>query len=729
MTAPELAARLDAKKTAAGQWMAKCPNHEDRTESLSIGEGAEGRVLIYCHAMCAPAAIMERLGLHLSDLMPPQTTNGATPARSTRPPPPVKTAPPVPPKPPRVWPTIEAAAHGITPPGCTLVAIYPYPHAKTGQPFAAVVRYQHPTTGKTFRQFHATIQPAPDGWQSGAPAELWPLFNLATLPATGPVYVNEGEGKTLAACTIGLPATASSGGAKGAARTDWTPLAGRNVVILPDHDAPGRAYAMDVTAILRALTPPAKVRTVELPGLQTGDDIVQFIEQRDSADADTIRREIERLSGADMDPKWRIFFNAGGKVFLVQDDRGGWVPMSEGQVKRVLRSRGVETVPARGEHISQIDHVLIKIQTSQNVEYAGPLAGFSAGVLEIGTHRVLVTDSPRLIEPRAGDWMMLRGIIDGLLGDDQTPYLFGWLKIAIDSLRAGERMPGQALAIAGPKDCGKSLLQNLITPLLGGRCCRPYQTMTGGTPFNAHLFAAEHLMIEDEAPSMDLRTRREFGAYLKNVVANQEQQCHAKGQTPLMLRPFWRLTITLNDETENLMVLPPIDASLIDKITLLKAHAQTMPMDTATIDARKMFWAALVAQLPAFAAFIAAFQIPTDLVSQRFGVKHFHHPDLLEELNALAPEHRLLSLIDGYLFDIMGTTWTGSAEELERQLTASNSDCRQEALKLFTFNTACGVYLSRLERRFPRRFTRETYAGSTRRWIIRPKSALVESTL
>ncbi len=720
MTAPELAARLEATKTNAG-WSAKCPAHEDKTASLSIGEGTEGRVLIFCHAGCQPRSILEKLNLTLSDLMPPKTDthNGTAPARSTRPPPPVKAAPNAPTKPARVWPTIEAAAHGITPPGCTLVAVYQYPHRTTGAPFAAVMRYLHPTTGKTFRQLHAVT--APDGWTIGAPPELWPLFQLAALPATGPVYVHEGEGKTLAACAIGLPSTTSPGGAKGSARTDWTPLTGRDVIILPDHDAPGRAYAMDVSKILRSLTPPAKVRTVELPGLQNGEDIVQFIESRDAADADTIRREIERLAGADMDPKWRIFFNAGGKVFLVQDDRGGWVPMSEGQVKRVLRSRGVETVPARGEHISQIDHVLIKIQTSQNVAYAGPMAGFSAGVLEIGTHRVLVTDSPRLIEPCAGDWTMLRGIIDGLLGDDQTPYFFGWLKIAINSLRAGERMPGQALAIAGPKDCGKSLLQNLITPLLGGRCCRPYQTMTGGTPFNAHLFAAEHLMIEDEAPSTDLRTRREFGAYLKNVVANQEQQCHAKGQTPLMLRPFWRLTITVNDETENLMVLPPIDESLTDKITLFKARLQTMPMDTSTINARRDFWTALVAQLPAFAAFLDSYQIPTEMVSQRFGVKHFQHPDLLEELNSLAPEHRLLSLIDGYLFDVMSTPWTGTADELERVFTDSHSDCRQEAGKLFSFNTACGVYLSRLARRLPTRFDHVRTEGGRWTWTIRPQ--------
>jgi hypothetical protein len=40
------------------------------------------------------------------------------------------------------------------------------------------------------------------------------------------------------------------------------------------------------------------------------------------------------------------------------------------------------------------------------------------------------------------------------------------------------------------------------------------------------------------------------------------------------LKPFWRLSITLNDEPENLLILPPLDESLGDKIMLLRAQAQ-----------------------------------------------------------------------------------------------------------------------------------------------------------
>lgn len=167
------------------------------------------------------------------------------------------------------------------------------------------------------------------------------------------------------------------------------------------------------------------------------------------------------------------------------------------------------------------------------------------------------------------------------------------------------------------------------------------------------------------------------------------------------------------------MVLPPIDESVFDKITLLKASEQSMPMPTGTIVEREAFWAKLVSELPAFLAHLVDWQIPADMQSQRFGVTHYHHPDLVFALAELAPEHRLLSLVDGYLFD-GSDQWTGTAEEIERKLTSSESACRHEAAKLFTFNTAAGTYLGRLAKRFPERFETERQ-DNHRIWIIKSK--------
>jgi hypothetical protein len=51
------------------RWMARCPAHDDRTPSLSIGVSKQdGRVLFQCFAGCAPLDILGAVGLTLDDL-------------------------------------------------------------------------------------------------------------------------------------------------------------------------------------------------------------------------------------------------------------------------------------------------------------------------------------------------------------------------------------------------------------------------------------------------------------------------------------------------------------------------------------------------------------------------------------------------------------------------------------------------------------------------------------
>lgn len=52
------------------QWSARCPAHHDSRNSLSVGEGSDGQVLVYCHAGCSFDDILDKLDLHPSLLYP-----------------------------------------------------------------------------------------------------------------------------------------------------------------------------------------------------------------------------------------------------------------------------------------------------------------------------------------------------------------------------------------------------------------------------------------------------------------------------------------------------------------------------------------------------------------------------------------------------------------------------------------------------------------------------------
>jgi AAA domain/CHC2 zinc finger len=67
----EIVDRLNAKRNGT-QWRAKCPAHDDRTPSLSISEGRDGRVLLKCHAGCGLEDILAAAGLTKADLFPEQ---------------------------------------------------------------------------------------------------------------------------------------------------------------------------------------------------------------------------------------------------------------------------------------------------------------------------------------------------------------------------------------------------------------------------------------------------------------------------------------------------------------------------------------------------------------------------------------------------------------------------------------------------------------------------------
>jgi hypothetical protein len=168
-----------------------------------------------------------------------------------------------------------------------------------GEPVGLVLRWDGPA-GKSIRPVSKT----PAGWIIGGMPTPRPLYALPDLLATKPgdrVYVTEGE-KAAAACrAVGLVATTSPHGSKSAAKADWSPVAGRDLVILPDHDDAGDTYAADVARL--ATCAGAKsvriVRLVELwAGMPEGGDMADLVEHRrgGGGDVDPIRAEVEALT-------------------------------------------------------------------------------------------------------------------------------------------------------------------------------------------------------------------------------------------------------------------------------------------------------------------------------------------------------------------------------------------------------------------------------------------------
>lgn len=298
MTPETLAARLDARPTGEGRWLGRCPAHDDRSPSLSIGTGNDGRVLLRCMAGCSTESVVAAAGMTMTALMPEggavQRTSRSAPARSE----------PSPKSNRRTGPSFDSVESAIAaarrgkrkrPDGCPGAPLgvesrqFLY-HDHDGRHVGTVLRWD--AVGDLSKEIRPVSVEDDGRWRIGAMPEPRPLYRLPEVLPADLVLVTEGEKCADVAHEIGLVATCCAGGSKTVDKTDWSPLAGKIVAILPDNDAPGESYANDVAAALARLAPRPTAKIVRLPGLEAKEDVVDFVAKlRDTGGSDDATRD------------------------------------------------------------------------------------------------------------------------------------------------------------------------------------------------------------------------------------------------------------------------------------------------------------------------------------------------------------------------------------------------------------------------------------------------------
>ncbi|MCL4221578.1 MAG: DUF3987 domain-containing protein [Phycisphaerales bacterium] len=267
-------------------WSARCPAHDDRDPSLSIGIGTDARVLLHCHAGCPTEAIVVTLGMAMRDLMP--TPMGETMRLAAQ----RNNASDT------TFATADDAIAVMERKHGSFSARWAYTDSQ-GVSVGEVVRWNPPVGGKIVRP----ISRRGDGWVIAAMPEPRPLLNLpelSRLPEGAWVYIVEGEKCVDAARAIGLVATTSAGGSKAAGKSDWSVMKGKVAVIIPDHDAAGDAYA-DEVALLCQAAGAQEVRTARLaenwPAIPPGGDLVDVLAM-EGGDAEAVHERVDALAVA-----------------------------------------------------------------------------------------------------------------------------------------------------------------------------------------------------------------------------------------------------------------------------------------------------------------------------------------------------------------------------------------------------------------------------------------------
>lgn len=393
-----------------------------------------------------------------------------------------------------------------------------------------------------------------------------------------------------------------------------------------------------------------------------------------------------------------------------------WVRYSEKNFKLRLKQMGLNHRVAGRADLSEVDQALHAVQTQRKIDFAIPLAGWPAGLYRGGGRKILVTESTIPLPAKEGSFEHVERYLKGLLGDGYK-HQIGWWKWRRQNQRGDKQLPAQIMIYVGKSGTGKSLLQKITTRLLGGKDCCPFQYMTGDSSFNSELFEAGHLVIEDKFSSSGLHERRAFGAKMKELAVCAVQRCHPKNKVAITLSPRWAVSCSLNSEFENLSMLPPMDESMLDKVMLFKCGQPEFPCDLESEKGWSMWDSIMDREIPALAHFIDNFDM-NGLSAQRYGVKPWHDPELLNQESETSPESMLYEIIRNDLPLVYGNEpkWEGSAMDLERVLTGSEMTSRDIARKLFKWNGACGTYLGRLCKKSDK-VSKRIISGQNR-WII-----------
>jgi hypothetical protein len=448
----------------------------------------------------------------------------------------VMPVPPDAPKPPEAHPKLgkpSSADPYSAPAGALLGFVYRFDTPR-GKEFRPLVLYRSVTSGALVWRW--------ESWP--APRPLYGLDRLAARPKARAIVV-EGEKAANAAQRL-LPDSVcitSPNGSKSAGKADWSPLRGREVIIWPDADEPGQAYAKAVAklayeaaaASVALLAPPAgalqgwDAADAEAEGW-TQTRTAEFIagakaaEQEDATGKARPRKEKrrpQRDSLMGLCDKITLWHGADGEAFAtvpINSHSENW-PIRSQSFKRWLSARAYEELGLApgGQAIEDTLRVLEARAVSEGREQEPwRRVGYRAGKIYID----LADPDWRAIEVRPNGWDLVSG--DGLpflrsprmrplcepeagwsidelqpfvniASDDDFALVVAWLVAALR-----DRGPYVILTIQSEQGSGKSSFSKLLRSLVD-----PSSPAVQGPPRderdlvvnaqNAHLLALDNL--------------------------------------------------------------------------------------------------------------------------------------------------------------------------------------------------------------------------------------------
>lgn len=342
-------------------------------------------------------------------------------------------------------------------------------------------------------------------------------------------------------------------------------------------------------------------------------------------------------------------------------------------VKLHLRVLGLRDEMIKGKDLTPVEDAIYACQMTRRADYVVPLIYRPNDIVYHNNRAYLNTSRVRptapLPDPRAwGEgFPWTARYFDKLWDRVQWEYFISWAANFYQQALAGKPTTGLALFIAGDGSIGKNFTANAVLGQLLGGHADASKFVTGKDEFNGNLLAAPIWTCHDTQQTADNPTSRNaFTQRLKRIIADRELISRSMFKEGVDVPWNGRIIVTLNTDAESLRMLPDLEQTTLNKVLLLRASdpgVDEFPADEE-----------ILAELPSFGAFLRDYEIPAAIREARFGIRAWHHPDLLDAAHAESPITSALEVISIWRKEYFSgvdkgvENWVGNSTELLQEM-------------------------------------------------------------
>lgn len=341
---------------------------------------------------------------------------------------------------------------------------------------------------------------------------------------------------------------------------------------------------------------------------------------------------------------------------------GKKVPLRKEDLIGHLEHQGLSQVVAKGLDFSPVEQAFWAIQQTRIVDAVAPWLYRQEDVIRENGRAWLNNSLVKLCPPICKEingegkpspvawgegFPMIANYLESAFAE-QLPWLVGWLGHFYKSCLRGDPERGWALFLAGEANSGKTFFSNAVLRLLFGGQEDVSRFLVGGDQFNEHMVAAPIWTVDDAVASTDTVARNRYSQMIKQYVANDRITCRGMHKSPITVTWKGRIVVTTNTDEESIRMIPNLDISNKDKISLMRVysvkgkfkwpetHGGEFPLDSD-----------LLVELPWVAGYLRDMVIlPPIWEGDRFYIQPYHHPELVgmaeDASDTVASEEMLL---------------------------------------------------------------------------------------